>query len=42
MNIKNGVAKNPPPIPNIPARKPAPSPSNNTKSIFTGISAMGK
>jgi hypothetical protein len=42
MKIRNGVAKKPPPIPNIPAKKPVSNPSAKIKKILTGISAIGR
>lgn len=40
--INNGVAINPPPIPNIPDRIPPDKPMSNRVRILIGMSAIGK
>jgi hypothetical protein len=40
--ISNGVARKPPPTPNMPASRPAAPPSANRTKTFIDCSAIGR
>ncbi len=41
ISIKSGVMRNPPPMPNMPERKPTAVPMPNMVKRFTEVSAIG-
>jgi len=42
MKIRIGVSRKPPPMPNMPERKPAAKPRPNRTKALTGSSAIGR